>query len=162
MPLIGRSASAVRVSLPSGGSGWLATASVSIHAPDAPALPSTADAVLASARQFLGLRYLWAGTAGTGYDCSGLVHLVYRVHGLTLPRDASPQSRVGTAVARSQLRPGDLVFFVRDGNVHHVGIWSGNGRLIEAPDIGVATREVALSSLPYAAEMTIARRVLGG
>jgi cell wall-associated NlpC family hydrolase len=67
---------------------------------------------------------------------------------------------VGTPISRSQLLPGDLGFFVRDGHVHHVAIWTGNGRILEAPDIGVPIREVLLSSLPYASEMTILRRVL--
>jgi cell wall-associated NlpC family hydrolase len=59
---------------------------------------------------FRGLPYLWAGRSGFGFDCSGLTSLDYRVHGITLPRDASPQSQHGTEVARP--RPGDLLAFV--------------------------------------------------
>jgi cell wall-associated NlpC family hydrolase len=160
LPVLATGSSTVRVALPGGGRGRLAVGAISVHARGTAALPATASSVLASARQFIGLRYLWAGTSGFGYDCSGLVHLVYRVHGITLPRDASPQSKVGTPISRSQLLPGDLGFFVRDGHVHHVAIWTGNGRILEAPDIGVPIREVLLSSLPYASEMTILRRVL--
>ncbi len=158
--VIGQGTSRVRVALPAGGSGWLAEASVSVHASHTAALPASAASVLVSAKQFVGLRYLWAGTSGFGFDCSGLVSLIYRVHGITLPRDASPQSATGTPVAGARLEPGDLAFFVRDGSVHHVGIWAGGGIILEAPDIGVPVRLSSLSELPYAAEMTIARRVL--
>ncbi|MEZ5191580.1 MAG: NlpC/P60 family protein [Nocardioides sp.] len=64
---------------------------------------------------------LWAGRSGFGFDCSGLTSLVYRVHGLTLPRDAAPQAQAGRAV--TSLRRGDLLFYyATDGAVHRVDV----------------------------------------
>jgi cell wall-associated NlpC family hydrolase len=160
LPVLSSTVERVEVALPGSARAWLSRAAVAIANRDEPALPATADAVIASARLALGVRYLWGGTSGFGYDCSGLVHLVYRVHGITLPRDAGPQSRVGTSVAPTARRPGDLVFFARDGAVHHVAIWIGDGAILEAPDIGTETRVIGLARLPYAAELAVTRRVL--
>jgi cell wall-associated NlpC family hydrolase len=146
----------VQVALPGGRTAWLSSASVAVRPPGTPALPATADSVIASAREFLGLRYLWGGTSGFGYDCSGLVYLIYRVHGILLPRDASPQSAVGAGVALASLRPGDLVFFARDGTLHHVAIWIADGSILEAPEIGAPVRV----RLADARDLSAARRVL--
>ena len=160
LPVLSAAGGRVEVALPAGGVAWLGDSSVAVSDPGSPALPATADALIASARQAVGVRYLWGGTSGFGFDCSGLVHLVYRAHGIALPRDAGPQSAVGTAVAPPDRRPGDLVFFSRDGAVHHVAIWVGRGSILEAPDIGVATRVVALAGLSYAGELSVTRRLL--
>jgi murein DD-endopeptidase len=68
---------------------------------------------------------------------------------------------VGIAVGRQELEPGDLVFFARNGSVHHVAIYVGGGEVLEAPYIGAAVRVMELSALPYATEYAGARRVLG-
>ena len=80
------------------------------------------------------MRYLWGGLSAWGFDCSGLVWDVFRAHGLTIPRDADPQYRHGTPVARADLRPGDLLFWGTPGYVEHVAIYAGNGLMVEAPD----------------------------
>jgi hypothetical protein len=84
-------------------------------------LPDLRRSVVRVARQLLGLPYRWGGTTPWGLDCSGLVQLVYRLHGLALPRDASDQAKdERTAeVGRDDLQPGDLLFFARYG---HVGL----------------------------------------
>jgi gamma-D-glutamyl-L-lysine dipeptidyl-peptidase len=83
------------------------------------------DDLLTTARQFLGLRYLWGGTSGWGLDCSGLVHLVLRTHGVVVPRDAFDQVAAVddvVPVGLEEVRPGDLYFFARPGEkVYHVG-----------------------------------------
>jgi cell wall-associated NlpC family hydrolase len=86
---------------------------------------------------------------------------VYRAHGVLLPRDAGPQATVGIAIERQELAPGDLVFFARDGAVHHVAIYVGDGQVLEAPYIGATVRVMELSALPYASEYAWARRVIG-
>jgi len=99
----------------------------------APLEPSNAS-IIAQAKRFLGVHYLWGGLSSWGYDCSGIIWDVYRTHGMTIPRDAEPQRNHGTPVARASLRPGDLLFFGSPGYAEHVSIYLGNDRQLEAPD----------------------------
>jgi cell wall-associated NlpC family hydrolase len=159
LPVLGTNATAVRVALPDG-STMSAESQAVVVARSGESLAGTGAAVVDSARAFIGLPYLWAGTSGFGYDCSGLVYSVYKAHGVLLPRDGAPQSTVGVPVEWQDIEPGDLVFFARDGSVHHVAIYVGNGEVLESPYIGAAVRVMKLSALPYAAEYAGARRVL--
>lgn len=97
--------------------------------------------VVAEAKRFVGLRYLWGGTSAWGFDCSGLVWNVFRVLGKTVPRDTGPQSHFGKAVTGA-LRPGDLVFY--GAPAYHVAIVAGGGQMIESPDSAHAVRVVPL------------------
>jgi peptidoglycan DL-endopeptidase CwlO len=85
------------------------------------------------ALHYLGVPYLWGGASPAGFDCSGLVMYVYAQLGISLPHYAAAQYQLGTPVARSQLQPGDLVFF--DG-LAHVGIYVGGGQVVHAPRTG--------------------------
>ena len=67
---------------------------------------------------------------------------------MTIPRDADPQFRHGTPVARDALRAGDLVFYGTQKYVHHVAIYAGNGEMIEAPDSAHSVRVVRVARLP--------------
>ena len=98
-----------------------------------PLAPTNAS-IIAQAKRFLGTHYLWGGLSSWGFDCSGIVWDVYRAHGLTIPRDADPQLHHGTPVARSALRPGDLLFFGSSGYAEHDAIYVGSDRMLEAPD----------------------------
>lgn len=107
--------------------------------------------VVAEARKFIGLQYLWAGMSGFSYDCSGFTYSVYHAYGRTLSRDADQQAVHGTAVARNSLLPADLVFF-RDspsGAIGHVGMYVGGGNMIDSPQTGVPVRIEPVSSYPY-------------
>lgn len=97
------------------------------------ALPHTRADLVRSAKQFVGLRYLWGGLSPWGYDCSGLTWAVYRAHGITIPRDADAQFAAGTPVALSRLEPGDLLFYEHPV-VGHVAMYAGGGMMIEAPN----------------------------
>jgi len=94
----------------------------------------SAASIVAQAKRFLGVRYLWGGVSAWGYDCSGLTWAVYRAHGVTIPRDADPQFRHGMPVRLDAIRPGDLLFYGTESYVHHVAIYAGAGRMLEAPD----------------------------
>jgi gamma-D-glutamyl-L-lysine dipeptidyl-peptidase len=123
-------------------------------------LPVTARSIVASARQFLGLSYLWSGNSGFGFDCSGLMETVFRAHGLVIPRDTTAQAIAGRAVTRAALRAGDLVFFARNGKVHHVGMYVGNGLMLHAPHTGSHVMLTPMSTPTYAREYAGARRFL--
>jgi gamma-D-glutamyl-L-lysine dipeptidyl-peptidase len=135
LPLLARTASTVRVETPSGVS----------TLPAAAVAPAPASLV-ETAVEFLGLRYLWGGLSAWGYDCSGLTWAVFRVHGITIPRDADAQYASGTPVATSALRPGDLIFYERPV-VGHVAIYAGGGMMIESPNSASEVRLVPVRTL---------------
>ena len=99
--------------------------------------------ILATARRYFGVPYLWGGTSAKGFDCSGFARTVYLLNGTLLPRDADQQWTVGEPVDTSHglfsLEPGVLVFFKDDAkrgetvNIGHVGISMGGGRFIHNP-----------------------------
>ena len=150
----------MQVGLPGGTTAYVAAGDAAVLPAANPLLPATGDAVIADAEKFLGLPYLWAGTSAFGFDCSGLVYTVYRAHGIDLPRDADPQSQVGTEVARADLQPGDLLFFGSPGNVVHVAIYAGSGMFIHSPQTGQPVQYGLLASEPYNSSFVVARRVL--
>jgi peptidoglycan DL-endopeptidase CwlO len=100
------------------------------------------ERAVALARAELGVPYVWGGESPSGFDCSGLVQYVYGRLGVALPRVAADQYRAGHHVPRSQLRPGDLVFFDHLG---HVGLYVGGGRFIHAPHTGTVVQIASLT-----------------
>lgn len=103
-------------------------------------------AVLASARTFLGLRYLWGGLSPHGLDCSGLVHYAHRQAGVIVPRDAYAQAAACQPVALGSERSGDLYFFAREaGRVSHVGFVTGERAMLHAPEGGGLIEEAPLA-----------------
>jgi cell wall-associated NlpC family hydrolase len=115
--------------------------------------------VVTQGLSYLGVPYQWGGESPTtGFDCSGLCQYLYAQQGVQIPRTSEQQFQAGVAVAAAQLQPGDLVFFRENGDVHHVGIYLGNGKFIEAPHTGAVVRIASLSEPYYAAEFCGARR----
>ncbi len=121
---------------------------------------STADAIIATAKKYIGTPYLWGGTTPSGFDCSGFTQYVFRAHGITLPRTSKQQYTAGTYVSKSNLKPGDLVFFNTDGSgISHLGIYIGNNQFIHSSSSkGVVI--TSLSNTYWAPRYYGARRVL--
>ena len=99
------------------------------------------------ARQQLGKPYVWGATGPNSYDCSGLTQAAWASAGVTLPRTTWDQVNAGMRVARSQLQPGDLVFFYED--ISHVGLYIGDGQMIHAPKPGDTVRIEAVDYMPF-------------
>ncbi|HET6627228.1 MAG TPA: C40 family peptidase [Nocardioidaceae bacterium] len=117
----GTTGDTVHVPLPGDRSATVSRSDVRLSAKNEPPCYVPED-ILGSARRFLGMRYLWGGTSGWGLDCSGLVHLAYRAHGVVVPRDAFDQADDVEPVPLDRVRPGDLYFFARPGErIYHVG-----------------------------------------
>ena len=93
-----------------------------------------AQVVVDTALAQRGKPYVWAAEGPGSYDCSGLVLYAFAAAGIGLPHSSRMQSEMGTPVSRSQLQPGDLVFFYDP--VSHVGIYTGNGQMVHAPTFG--------------------------
>lgn len=93
----------------------------------------SASQLLSYAYKFLGKPYVWGATGPNAFDCSGFTSYVFRSVGVSLPRVTYDQARVGTAVSRSNLQPGDLIFTeISRRGPEHVGIYVGNGKMIHA------------------------------
>ena len=122
-------------------------------APAAPA-PSAAPAsgraaqAVAYAMAQVGKSYVYGATGPSSFDCSGLTMSAWQSAGVTIPRTAAAQMSAGTPVSSSNLQPGDLVFYYSP--VSHVGMYIGNGRIVNAenPSVGVVTAPVFM--MPYA------------
>jgi cell wall-associated NlpC family hydrolase len=111
-------------------------------------LPRTRADLVRTAKQFVGLHYLWGGLSAWGYDCSGLTWAVYRAHGITIPRDADAQFADGTPVALARVQPGDLLFYEHPV-VGHVSMAIGNGQMIEAPNSRSEVRIVPIRTSDF-------------
>ena len=103
----------------------------------------SAHSLLSYADKFMGTPYVWGGTSPSGFDCSGFVQYVFNHFGVSLPRTSEEQFATGVSVSQNNLQPGDLVFFSTYApGATHVGIYMGNGLMIDAQDYGVVIDSV--------------------
>ena len=116
-----------------------------------------AEAAVHIAERYLGVRYVYGGESPSGFDCSGLVQYAYAKAGIEIPRTTYSQYGIGEPVSRSELQPGDLLFF---DHVGHVGMYVGGGRFIHAPHTGTVVQFGTLSGW-YLQNFVGARRVVG-
>ena len=118
-------------------------------------------AALKEAQKYTGTKYQWGGsTPQTGFDCSGLVQWAYAKAGIQIPRvtDAQFADSKGTSVERSDLRPGDLVFFGQPGNIYHVGISMGGDKFLHAPKTGDVVKVASLKESYFSSNYAGAKR----
>ena len=121
------------------------------------------EEIVRTAGRYVGVPSRWGGESPrTGFDCSGLTMVVYRLNGLDLPRSSRQQWKVGRRIDRSRLQKGDLVFFAtRGGNrVSHVGIYTGGNKFLHAPSRGRRIQSSSLSDKYFKTRYVGARSYL--
>jgi cell wall-associated NlpC family hydrolase len=104
------------------------------------------SAALRFAVSQLGKPYRYGGAGPDSYDCSGLTQRAWRIAGVSIPRTTQEQAHIGSPVALSRIRPGDLVVFYADES--HVGIYAGSGKVIVSPHSGSVISFASLRSMP--------------
>jgi gamma-D-glutamyl-L-lysine dipeptidyl-peptidase len=121
------------VRLPDGRLGHLSRTDAGLVRAGGRVKPGRGAEIATFAHRFLGVPYLWGGTTPLGFDCSGLVQLCYRLHGLQIPRDADQQFAWGHPVGLEDTRPADLLFFSRESTgITHVGMVIDRHRFLHA------------------------------
>ncbi|WP_026459946.1 C40 family peptidase [Schaalia suimastitidis] len=99
----------------------------------APAVNGAGSDIVSIAMQYIGTPYVYGGTTPAGFDCSGFTQYVYALAGISIPRTSGAQGAAGTKISYAEAQPGDLVWHAYG----HVGIYAGNGMVIEARRPGV-------------------------
>ena len=110
------------------------------------ALTARAARAVSYAYSALGRPYVWGATGPSGYDCSGLTQAAWKAAGVAIPRTSYTQINAGHRVSRSELAPGDLVFFY--SGISHVGIYIGGGKMIHASRPGTPVRIASVDDMP--------------
>ena len=161
------------VILPSGAVGWVPRKALAEFSAWARSREADPQKIVSTALRFTGIPYLWGGNSVKGFDCSGLVKLTYFLNGLILPRNASQQVRLGTALDISRvldgdfstLAPGDLLFFGNHetGRVSHVALYIGDGHIVHSSQL-VRVNSLLRGEPDYyenAWKLLYGRRILG-
>ncbi|WP_172793999.1 NlpC/P60 family protein [Sporosarcina sp. HYO08] len=163
LPIIKEEGNWLHVQTPANGVKYLRKQDVKTFQNYASIPKPTQKDIVNDAKMFMGLPYLWAGTSGFGFDCSGIIHSVYKNHGILIPRDSFVQAVNGKPVAKNQLQAGDLVFFAYSGGkgkVYHVGLYIGNGQMLHAPNSLKKVEIISLNTGVYKTNYAGARRYL--
>lgn len=115
-----------------------------------------------TAERFVGLPYKWGGnTVVEGLDCSGFVKSVYYLVGLEIPRTSQEQFNAGTAIKKSEMKEGDLLFFGKGPDqISHVGMYIGNGKFVHAPRRGEPIQITPVDTEKYVQKYVGSRRFL--
>jgi len=115
--------------------------------PEPAKVSGDAAAVVDFALDQVGKAYVWASAGPGSYDCSGLTMMAWAQAGVSLPHSSSAQMSAGTPVSQSELQPGDLVFYYSP--VSHVGIYIGNGQIVDAANPSTGVRVASVGSMPF-------------
>jgi uncharacterized protein YraI len=127
--------------------------------PDTESVPDGTK-IATYAQGFVGCPYVYGGTTPSGFDCSGFVQYVYRHFGITINRTATAQLANGYRVDRSEMQPGDLVFFGYGNTASHVGIYIGDGKFVHAQNSNTGVVITDLSVSYYDNRFLCARRIV--
>ncbi|RAL21907.1 peptidase P60 [Thermoflavimicrobium daqui] len=161
LPLVAVTSKAYSVLLPNGKIGWIKKGDGKEYRSVKDIPKPKGEDLVKTAKKFLNLPYLWAGTSGFGFDCSGFTFTVHQSHGITIPRDSGPQSQSGKPVDPKDLKPGDLLFYAYNngkGRVHHVSMYIGNGMMIHSPNSAKTVEIIPVDTPGYKEEFAGARR----
>jgi cell wall-associated NlpC family hydrolase len=119
--------------------------------------PTLGERAATIALQAVGVPYRWGGASlAGGFDCSGLVHWAYGRLGIEVPHSSYALYDLGRRVARSRMKPGDLLFF---SGLGHMGLYIGRGRMVHAPQSGRNVEVVTLGQSHYGQRLVGARRI---
>lgn len=124
---------------------------------------SIATDIIATAKKYLGVRYVYGGSTPKGFDCSGFTSYVFKQHGISLPRSTVDQAVTGTKVSKADLKTGDILIFSNTykKGPSHAGIYIGNGKFIHASSVGSGGVIISdLNSNYYSSHFSYGRRVL--
>ncbi|MEU7424012.1 NlpC/P60 family protein [Streptomyces sp. NPDC048362] len=117
-----------------------------VHLGDTPPASGRAAAAFSAAQSQIGKPYVYGATGPSSFDCSGLTSWAYAQAGVSIPRTSQAQANIGTRItSMSDLQVGDLVFFFSD--IHHVGLYAGNGQILHAPRTGTVVRYESMSTI---------------
>jgi gamma-D-glutamyl-L-lysine dipeptidyl-peptidase len=161
LPVLKEYGDVVMVATPNDGNKFMKKEDVSIYQSEADIPKATPEGLVKTAKKFLGLRYLWAGVSGFGFDCSGFTYSIHKAFGITLPRDSSQQFKNGKEVNKDEIQAGDLLFFASNngtGSIHHVSMYIGDGLMIHAPNASKNVEIIPLNTPGYIEEFSGARR----
>jgi len=157
--VIGQTGDWYQIKLSDSRTGWVSKSYLQINQTQ-----QKIDKVIATAKSLIGTPYVWGGESlqEGGFDCSGLTQYVFKQAGYTLNRISSDQAKQGLYVSRANIKPGDLIFysFNRDGNVSHVGIYIGNGRMIHSPKTGDTVKSTDITVSYWQDRYVTARRII--
>lgn len=157
--VIGQSSYWYKIQLSDGRVGWVSKTYLKLDARQ-----QKVNIVISTAKSLLGTPYVWGGESlqEGGFDCSGLTQYVFRQAGYSLNRISADQAKQGVYVSRANLQPGDLVFysFKQNGVIDHVGIYIGNGKMINSPKTGDVVKITDVTTSYWASRYVTARRII--
>lgn len=157
--VIGQLGSWYQIQLSDGRTGWVSKTYLKVNTRQ-----MKINTVISTAKSLIGTPYVWGGESlrEGGFDCSGFTQYVFKQAGYNLNRVSRDQATQGTYVSRNNLLPGDLVFYSFQGNgvISHVGLYIGNGQMINSPKTGDTVKITNITTSYWQTRYVTARRII--